>query len=150
MTAPRKEFKLYSTFTSSMLTWGIPAVMLAAAPFILIGTWESVEKSSDRFATISFVTIWCAGVAVAFLWAIRIPRRIELHDDGQVIFDAPLRHLEVQVTEISSIKPGGNNIGFLVVSHSRGKLHLLNQFDGFHEFLTRLKAQNPTIELRGC
>lgn len=30
------------------------------------------------------------------------------------------------------------------------KIRLLSQFDGFHEFVARLKAANPRIELRGC
>lgn len=79
-----------------------------------------------------------------------MPRRIELHEDGRVVFHAPFRTLEIHASEVTSIKPGGNNIGFLVLKHSGGKLHLLNQFDDFHDFLTRLKQSNPSVELRGC
>jgi hypothetical protein len=52
--------------------------------------------------------------------------------------------------EIESIKPQGGKFGFLVVRTSQGKINLLNQFDGFHEFIIQLKASNPSIEIRGC
>jgi hypothetical protein len=34
--------------------------------------------------------------------------------------------------------------------HDAGRVVLVNQFDGFHEFLTALEATNPSVEIRGC
>lgn len=146
---PPAEYKLYSTFSSSLMTWGIPGVMLAMVPVVLYVSWSKMDES-ERVFGVPFAILWCAGVLASFIWSIRFPRRIELHEDGRVVFRGPLRRLELRVTEISSIKPGGNQVGFLVVKHSRGRLYLLNQFDGFHELLTSLKQANPSIELRGC
>ncbi len=37
-----------------------------------------------------------------------------------------------------------------MVKTSMGKFRILNQFDEFHDFLVRLKAANPAVDLRGC
>ena len=52
--------------------------------------------------------------------------------------------------EIESIKPYSSQFGFLIVRTSGGKIRLLNQFDGFHDFILKLKTANPAVELRGC
>ena len=39
---------------------------------------------------------------------------------------------------------------FLVVRYSGGSVRLLNQFDGLHEFLTRLEELNPEVTMNGC
>jgi hypothetical protein len=52
--------------------------------------------------------------------------------------------------EIQSIKPERSQFGFLVIRHTGGKIKILNQFDGFHEFIADVKGNNPLIELRGC
>ena len=46
--------------------------------------------------------------------------------------------------------PSGQFFGFLVVRTKNKKIKILNQFDGFHDFILNLKSKNPLIELRGC
>lgn len=143
-----RQYVLYRTYQSSLMTWGLPAIMLLLGPLFFIGVWTSWENG--RILGIVFGTIWWIGVLGFLIWTLRIPRRIELHEDGLVVFSGLMRRLEVHASEISSIKPGGSQLGFLVLRHSGGKLKLLNQFDDFHDFLTRLEQSNPGIELRGC
>lgn len=143
------QYTLYRRFVSSLLTWGIPALMLLLGPLFLVGVWDSAEPGA-RLGGTAFFVFWFAVVLVNLIWALRLPRRIELHEDSRIVFRAPFRTLEIHASEVSSIKPGGHNLGFLGLRHSGGKLHLLNQFDDFHDFLARLKQSNPSVELRGC
>ena len=94
--------------------------------------------------------IWLA--LIAWLWysILSIPHRIEISESGEVEFRSLLRRRRMTSLEIVSIKPEASSFGFLVVRGSRRKIRLLNQFDGFHDFLINLKASNPTIVLRGC
>ena len=46
--------------------------------------------------------------------------------------------------------PDSGQLGFLTIKTGYGKVRILNQFDGFHEFLLWLKTNSPSIELRGC
>lgn len=43
-----------------------------------------------------------------------------------------------------------NQFGTFILKHDGGRLTFIGQFDGFHEFLTALRAANPQVELRGC
>jgi hypothetical protein len=84
------------------------------------------------------------------LWVLSLPHKIMFHQDGTIEFISVLRRRSVLARDVVSIKPEGTAYGFLVVRTARSKIRLLAQFDGFHDFLTRLKAINPTVELRGC
>jgi hypothetical protein len=52
--------------------------------------------------------------------------------------------------EINSIKPYGSQFGFPQIKTNTGKIRLLKQFDGFHDFLLNLEIVNPTVEIKGC
>ncbi len=84
------------------------------------------------------------------IWVLSLPYKIMFHQDGTVEFTSVLRCRRVPAREIVSIKPEGTAYGFLVVRTLSSKIRLLAQFDGFHDFLIRLKALNPAVELRGC
>jgi hypothetical protein len=85
-----------------------------------------------------------------YYWVLRIPHRIEVSADGQVEFICLVRRKRIAARDIRSIAPSGSQVGFLVVRTDQSKIRILNQFDGFHEFLVWLKANNPAVELRGC
>lgn len=89
---------------------------------------------------------------MAWLWyyVLSTPYRIVFAPDGSITFISFLRKKEVNASEIVSIKPAFNYIGFLFVRSSRGKVRLLNQFDRFHEFIGKLRSMNPTVRIRGC
>lgn len=102
------------------------------APPLLVGV---------MFLVILLFSLW---------WILSLPSRITLAADGTVEFISRWRQWTVRAEEIRSLKPEGSHLGFLVVRTDRGKIRILAQFDGFHDFLTRLKARHPTVELRGC
>ena len=125
----------------------IPVVLVFAALIILIGpalfrNWAG----PPWFVGFFFLAI----LGVNALWVLWIPHKIMLHQDRTVEFTSVFRNRRVPVPEIVSIKPEGTTPGFLVVRTERSKIRLLAQFDGFHDFLTRLKSLNSAVELRGC
>jgi hypothetical protein len=83
-------------------------------------------------------------------WILCLPYRLTLSQDGALEFISVLRRRTVRAEEIKSIQPDSRQVGFLVVKTDRRKIRILAQFDGFHDFLTRLKAMHPGVELRGC
>ena len=100
---------------------------------------------------------WFMGVfflAVAgfngYFYVLRVPHRIEVTDDGHVEFVSLVRRKRVVAREIRSIAPDSGQVGFFTIKTDQGKIRILNQFDGFHEFIAWLKSNNPSVELRGC
>jgi hypothetical protein len=83
-------------------------------------------------------------------WILCLPYRITLADDGTIEFISVLRRRTFRAEEIKSIRPDGRQVGFFLVRTDRTKIRLLAQFDGFHDFLTKLKTMHPGVELRGC
>jgi hypothetical protein len=90
-------------------------------------------------------------VAWNLYWIFTFPYKITLSEAGEIIFISLLRRRKTSVAEIKSIKPDPSQFfGFLVVRTQHKKIRILNQFDDFHDFISILKAKNPSIELRGC
>ena len=94
--------------------------------------------------------IWLAIAAINLFYLLSIPHRITLAADGTIEFISLVRRRTLRAEEIRSIKPAGSQFGFLLVRTERSKIRIPAQFDGFHDFLTRLQALHPGVELRGC
>lgn len=94
--------------------------------------------------------IWLAIALGNGYWILSIPHRIEVSNSGEIEFISLMKRKRFRPIEILSIRPQSGHVSFLSIKTARGKIRILNQFDGFHEFITNLKAQNPTVELHGC
>ena len=148
MSEPR-QYRLHHTLTSRMLTIGVPIFMGIVGVGMLIFVASSVQIEEP--AAVPFLLIWVGFVGFFAYRMLQMPSTIEWQGNGAVSFRGPIRTLSIPISEIQSIRPGGNNgLGFLEIRFIGGKLELLNQFDEFHDFLSRLKAENPKVELRGC
>lgn len=88
-------------------------------------------------------------ICIALFSILNLPHRITLAPDGAIEFISILRRRVLRAEEIRSIKPS-SHLGFFLVRTDGPKIRLLAQFDGFHDFLTRLQGLNPRVELRGC
>ena len=75
---------------------------------------------------------------------------INIRTDQGIEFISLLRTRTIQPSQIKSIKPAGGQFGWLCVRHSNGKIALIQQFTGFHQFLSELREVNPQVELVGC
>ena len=131
-----------------MLTMGIPIVMAIAGVGVLIYLLSSPQI--DDPIALPLLLVWVGFVGFVAYQMLRMPSVIEWNGDGTVSFRGPARTLRVAISDIQSIRPGGNGLGFLEIRFAGGKLNFLNQFQEFHDFLSRLKIENPEVELRGC
>ena len=96
-----------------------------------------------------FGVFFLAVICILLFNVLSLPHRITLAPDGAVEFRSILRRRVLRIEEIRSIKPS-SHIGFFLVRTDGARIRVLAQFDNFHEFLTRLQALNPRVELRGC
>jgi hypothetical protein len=140
---PVKTYRLYLPGPFKIM---VPAIL---GLFTLLGVAMVFGLFPDAQAR-PFGFLWLAVVGTFWYKVLTIPYQIDVVADGRATFVSLVRRVQVSPREIQSIKPQGNQLGFFVLKHSGGRLRLIGQFDGFHEFLSALKAANPGIELRGC
>jgi hypothetical protein len=145
-----KSYDLHTTFASWFLTWGMAIISL---PFFALIFFLLLRDAEDILAwpiQMGIVVLWLGLMAWFALKKLAVPRVIELHEDGTVKFRGLVGERSVHAHDIESIQPTGNEMGYLVVKHTGGKISLINQFNEFHDFLISLKRHNPTVELKGC
>jgi hypothetical protein len=97
-----------------------------------------------------FGILWLGMVGWNWYWILSFPHKITVSETGEITFVGLLRSRSVSGAEIKSIKADRGQLGFLVVRTANRKIRLVNQFDGFHDFIINLKVTNPSVELRGC
>ncbi len=130
-------------------------LLLVLLPLAFIGggvgiiSW-SLFSPHPKAPPLAVGLIWLAIAAIYLFYFLSIPHRLTLATDGTLEFTSLLRRRTLRADEIRSIKPAGAHFGFLVVRTDKGRIRLLAQFDGFHDFLTRLQVLHPGVELRGC
>ncbi len=129
-------YKLYVPPSLKIILSIIPVVFVSVGAIIAIGpalfrNWTG----PPWFVGFFFLAILGANG----LWVLGIPHKITFHQDETVEFTSVLRSRRIPAREIVSIKPEGTTSGSLVVRTESSKIRLLAHFDGFHDFLTRLK-----------
>jgi hypothetical protein len=117
----------------------------AAFALIMVPLLVQTPKSPPPLFGVFFLGIIC----LSLFSTLRLPHQITLAPDGAIEFRSILRSWVVRAGEIRSIKPS-SHLGFFLVRTDGANIRLLAQFDGFHDFLTRLQALHPLVELRGC
>jgi hypothetical protein len=143
------EYKVHWTFNLRFQLMGIPVWLVAfgifGAVLMFIGTYDLDAPG----LTLMAILLPIPAVLIAMQWW-RLPTRIQLFEDGRVRFESWVRKTEVNVGDICAIKPGSWSPGYLDVTTRRGKIRILTQYEGFHDFIARVKQLNPTVEIRGC
>jgi hypothetical protein len=120
--------------------------------FIIIGLLmvTGLVHSSKGYGPPRFIgVIWLGMVSWYGYLILSLPHTIIVSEPGQVELISIIRKSQTSLREIESIKPA-SQFGFFVVRTATGKFRILNQFDGFHDFIVKLKKANPTVELKGC
>lgn len=130
-------------------------LMLAAMAVVLFGASVAMIAfalfhPSHSGPSVPFAMLLAGVVVVNAVWMLSIPHQMVLSQDGTIEFISVLRQRVFRAAEVKSIKPEGLTFGFVMLRANSGKIRLLTQLDGFHDFLANLKAMNPGIELRGC
>jgi hypothetical protein len=128
--------------------------LLMLSAFVIVGVVGIIvgalgKLGSDGPPVWIFVFILGFGFFSACMW-LRFPFEIKIRDDSMIEFRSIFRRVVVSANEIKAVRAKRYALGFVDVLHERGKVHLLNQIDGFHDFLATLKSLNPTVKIQGC
>lgn len=142
-----KTYPLYLSIYFKLVVFGPLSLFTVGGLLVALGPAIAFGDDGPQWF---FGIFWLVILILLWYVILSIPHRIVVHPDDQIEFVSILRRKQFLPLEIKSIKPEASQFGFLAVQTNRGKVRLLNQFDGFHEFLTNLKAKNPPVELRGC
>ena len=85
----------------------------------------------------------------AYMW-LRFPFEIKVRDDSFIEFRSVFRRTTISPMEVKSVRAKPYALGIVDVVHQGGTVHLLNQMDGFHDFISTLKSLNPSVKIQGC
>lgn len=141
-----KTYTLYLT-ASHKISIFAPVGVFTLVGFLLVsGLLQNAKGEPPQFIGLFFLAM----IAWFSYFVLSIPNKIKVYDNIEIEFVSLIRKKRVSPTDIKSIKPQASQFGFLLIKTSHGKIRILNQFDGFHEFISNLKAKNPAIQLRGC
>jgi hypothetical protein len=147
--ASPEEPTVYKLYLSPGLKLALGFMILAFAgggfAIIAVPVLVQAPKAPPPLFAVFFLAVIC----LSLFSILRLPHQITLAPDGAVEFRSILRRWVVRAGDIRSIKPS-SHLGFFLVRTDGARIRILAQFDNFHDFLTRLQALNPRVELRGC
>ncbi len=143
-----KTYPLFMSFFDKVMIFGMLGIFTAGGLFLLLGSPVIPAKGGPPPMVIGI--FWLGMVSGVWCWILSIPYKIQVHETTEIEFISRMRRRGIKAMEIQSIKPERSQFGFLVIRHTGGKIKILNQFDGFHEFIADVKRNNPSVELRGC
>lgn len=145
--AESKEYRLYVQTGVKISLFGMLFLFLVMGILMLSGVLQSASSNGPP----KLFGLFFFGMIGWFLYYIySIPHKILVSESGHIEFISGLRKKRVAAHEIESMQPDTNQFGFLRLKTKKGKIRILNQFDGFHEFIIALKIINPSVKLRGC
>jgi len=127
-------------------------VMLAV--FVSVGVVGIVVGAIGKLSSEGppvWVFVILVGFALfnAYMW-LRFPFEIKVRDDSIIEFRSVFRRTTISPMEVKSVRAKRYALGFVDVVHQGGTVHLLNQMDGFHDFISTLKSLNPSVKIQGC
>jgi hypothetical protein len=146
ITSEVKTYTLYLSWGAKITCFVPVGIFTLVAILFLSGVLQDAKGEPPQFIGFFFLL----GAAWSLYFVSSTPYKIKVYGNIEIEFISLIRKRRVSPVDIVSIKPYGSQFGFLLVKTNRGKIKLLNQYDGFHEFIANLKAANPSIELRGC
>jgi hypothetical protein len=144
------EPKIYPLYVSLFLKILIMLILILFTGVGIFLLWYTSTHSGDFVPTPLLAVAWLTAMLLPWIWLFTIPYRIRVDDLGAIEFKSLVRTRTLNPADIISIQPDPSQLGFLLIKHRTGKIRLINQFDGFHEFLNRLQSINESIILRGC
>ncbi len=93
------------------------------------------------------------GWVLLFAWMtvawLRLPHRIDLYDDGVLVFRSLVRTVRIRAEDVQAIRPAGLLGALLVLEHSRGRIRFEKDFTRLRELLFHLKRLCSGVDLKG-
>jgi hypothetical protein len=142
-----KVYNLYISGLFKLILFGGLAIFVIIGLLIASGFFLAADPNGPPrvFGLVVLLIVgWNA------FWLLSFPHRIVVSPTGEVQFISLIRRRATSLSDIKSIKPERGQFGFLMVRTSQRRIMILNQFDGFHDFILLLKSRNPSVEIRGC
>lgn len=144
------EPKIYPLYVSLFLKILIFCILILFTGVGIFMIWYTSAFPGDNVPPPLLGVAWLMAMLLPWIWTLTIPYRIRVDDLGAIELKSLLRTRTLNPADVISIQPDSSQLGFLILKHRGGKIRLVNQFDGFHDFLNNLKTVNPDIILRGC
>ena len=140
----QRSYKLHLQAGLRFWLVGVGILSVLGPAFILFESATEGEPPAivAGLVLVVFGVIWFAVLST--------PHTINVLQDQRIEFVSVVRKKTVLPSEIHSIRPSGSQLGWLCIRHANGKVSILQQFSGFHMFLTELESANSAIELVGC
>jgi len=139
-----KRYTVDSKFMYWLYVAVIPCLFLVVGVFVLLMTLRSPASGPPLW----FSVFWLAAVLYSGYRTVTMPHTIEVASDGLIKFTGPFRRTTVAPQDIVRIKAFSGQ--FLEVKHTCGKIWMLQQITGLHEFLSELKRANQSVTFKGC
>ena len=138
----------------------IPLVLIAAVWMVfslLDGLPAEGGWPASMIAVLIAIDLLISAIASLIAWvmlrfAFTAPTRITLADDGLIVFRGWWRTIELHPADIHSVATGawyGPRRCSVAVRYQGGAIAFLNLFHDFPDFLHRLKALNPAVDVKG-
>jgi hypothetical protein len=144
-----RDYRLHRTWGTIATMWVVPSAYTAIAAGSL-AAGVTLQKADERVALLLSFVLFVGMAAFWWIRGLRTTYVIHVSPAGVAEFVSRIRRVKISFRDIVSIRPQGSYLGVLTLRHRNGSLRLLNQFTGFHVFLTDLQRANPNVELRGC
>ena len=97
-----------------------------------------------------FLSLWFCGLGWVWYSYLKMPIEIKISSENSIEFRSVLKPVRLSPQEIKSIKAMPLSPGFINIRHTKGTVRLINQMDGFYDFVSTLKSLNPSIQVKGC
>ena len=147
--ATQRIYELYLSLIFKIIVFGMLGLMIAIGVLFIITDLYLISDAGSPGWHFGLLIILIA--VMNFYWIFTFPHRIIVLDTDEIIFKGLLRQRRTFIKDIESIKADPSQFfGFLVIKTKHEKIMIMNQFNGFHDFVANLKAKKPSIELRGC
>lgn len=144
--APRAVCRVRPTLTV-VANYTILAFLTVIVPALFV--WGLLQPSSETQVPAFLVGPWLLIIAWNWFFLLSRPYLLELHEDRNVVFVSLISRTVVHAADILAVRPALWGQGEPIVRHSRGRIRLLHDYDGFDQFLQQLKALNPGVETSG-
>ena len=143
-----KIYKLYiPKVVQIFYLFMLGAMPIAGITLAVVAALGNLEPDAPPvWIFILLLSVFCF---VPYMW-LRVVYEIRIRDDAKIEFRCIFRTTVVSPAEIKSVRTKRYALGFVDIVHLNGTVHLLNQMDGFHEFVTTVKSMNPAAEIKGC
>jgi hypothetical protein len=116
-------------------------ILTATAPLVVLSIFRQGEDTW-------FAVIWLA--ILAWFWfnaLVRVAHRIDVSGED-VEFRTIARSRRTSLNRIRSIRSSQLG-GHATIRFDEGRFDVFGAIDGWHDFITRVKAANPAVELKG-